>query len=193
MPVQEVMENGTLYRGPKYLEWRMNPDGISVPWSWVDYGLLPTGLLVADVDTDQHRKLAGYKDVIVVPEKIDDRISATALPTVSAALEAIHVPMDWATKSSTYRDVIRRMAHLFQFAQRHHGDTGRKIIDGDVSLDATIALLPANERVALSETADALGYETADIRDSWSMRQTLKYFGEQWGADPVIFGNLAEL
>lgn len=192
-PVQEVVQGETTYRGPKYLRWRFNEGGLDVPWNMMDYGLMPTALLVADVTPAQHALAASRPDIIIIPENIDQQIGSSALSAVTDALELLHIPSEWVTSSHTYRDVMRKVGHLFQFSQRYHGRTAMKLIDGGVTLDTKIIDLPTNVRVSLSETAQDLGYDVGPIQGGWTVRQALGYLADQWGSDPLYFGGLGVL
>jgi hypothetical protein len=192
-PVEEIVQGGTTYRGPKYLKWRMNPTGIDARWSMVDYGLMPTALLVGDVTAAQHTQAATQPDIVVIPENIDNAIGSIALPIVVSELEALHIPANWVTTTHTYREVMRRMAHLFQLAQRYHGRTAKKLIESGFNLNTFVSTLPINVRTSLNEAAQSLGWDTSMILGSWTLRQALLYLADQWGSTPVLFGNLAEL
>jgi hypothetical protein len=192
-PVQEVEIGDTLYRGPKYLKWRQNPDGVDVRWKAMDYGLMPTMLLVADVTQEQHDLAAAQPDIITIPPDIDGAISPQALPLVVDALEALHIPAGWVTTAHTYRDVMRPTAHLFQLAQRYHGRTARRLIEAGYNLDTLIGDLPVNVLQSLNETAQSLGWDTSEIQASWRLRQALRHLAQQWGEAPVLFGDLGTL
>jgi hypothetical protein len=55
LPIEQVGNR----RGPKYLKWRYDPDppGLDVIWNMMDYGLLPTALVVVDAPDEQHAVL----------------------------------------------------------------------------------------------------------------------------------------
>jgi hypothetical protein len=192
-PVDEIFTAGSLHRGPKYLKWLQNPTGIDVRWSWMDYGLMPSGLLVADVTAAQHAQAAAQPDIVVVPENIDNTIGAVALPMVQAELEALHIPAGWVNTTHTYRDVLRKTAHLFLLAQRYHGRTAKRLIDAGYNLNSTIASLPQSVRSSLNEAAQSLDYDTSAIQGTWTVRQALGYLADQWGNEPLKFGGFGEL
>jgi hypothetical protein len=178
-------------RGPKYLLWRFNEAGVDVRWSMMDYGLMPTALLWADVTPAQQIQAEGLPDVITIPENIDQAIgTANALSQVQAALESLHIPSGWITVGHTYREVMRKVAGLFLFAQRYHGRHAAKLIEAGYGLNSLISDLPANVRASLNDTAQSLGYDTDPIAGSWTVRQALKYLADQWGDAPLLIGGI---
>ena len=192
-PVQEIDEAGTLWRGPRYIKWFKNPGGIEVAWSWIDYGLMPTALLVAEVTVAQHALANGQADIITIPENIDSMIGSAALAAVAAALESLHIPAGWVTTAHTYRDVMRKTAQLFLLSQRYHGRTAKRLIEAGITLNTSINQLPDNVRVSLNESAKSLGWDTSAIGPSWTLRQALGYLADQWGDTPILFGSFGEL
>ena len=119
----------TGHRGPKYLKWRFNPDGIDCQWSLKDYGLIDAALIAADVTQAQHEVLAAESDVAALPQDIDQNDSAIALPKVQNVLEALRIPAAWVTTDYTYRVLLRMVAGLFMFAQRYHAMHDEDLID----------------------------------------------------------------
>lgn len=181
-------------RGPKYFKWRFCQDcTLDVPRSTKDYGLRPTALVAADVTPEQHTFLAGQPDVTSVPANIDNNISAAALLTVRSALEGLKVPGNWVTTGHTYREVLRAVAGLFQFAQRHHALHGEMLVESNVNLDLVWSEVPASKRQRVQETADSLGYDTSPVTGAWTLRETLQYLANLWGEASFQFGNLATL
>lgn len=177
-------------RGPKYLKWRFDPDppGIDCRWGLMDYGLIEAALVAADVTTEQHTQLASEPDVAAAPLNIDQPISAIAIPQVVTVLEALRIPADWVTTDYTYRQILRMVAGLFQFAQRHHGIHNEPLIDSPDQLDLRWNQIPQARRTRILETADSLGYDYSPVQNTWTIRQILKYLGDQWGAQEFRFG-----
>jgi len=175
-------------RGPKYFKWRFSPDGLDVRWGAFDYGLIPTMLIAADVTAGQHDTLAAQSDVTAIPADIDSTVPAQALPAVQNALEDLRIPGGWVTTNHTYREIIRTVGGLFQFAQRHHGLHNKIIMPENVTLSQTWGDLPLQARQEVRATADSLNYDYSDVTASTTIRQILKSLADQWGDQPLLLG-----
>lgn len=176
-------------RGPKYLKWRDNPSGLDVPWSIFDFGLLAQCIAVCDVTTAQFGALDANADVFGVPANLDNNITAAALPTVQAALEAVRIPADWVQAGATsYRELMRTICGLAQFAQKHHGLHNQYIMPDAINLDQTWGDLPLGWRQNLQATADALHYDYSQVAAGTKIRAVLKSLASQWGNTPFFFG-----
>ena len=180
-------------RGPKYLKWRFASAGMDVPWSMMDYGLQDTALVCADVTAGQHTTLSGNADVVSVPTNIDGNVTAGALSAVRASLESLWIPGNWVTTSHTYRQVLRVVAGLFQFAQRHHALHGEMLMQGAVNFNLTLGDLSAARRDRINATATSFGYDTSGFTLASTLRDVLKFLGDAWGSSQFVFGNLATL
>jgi hypothetical protein len=185
MPILVVDD---IFRGPKYLRWRFNPEGIDAPWSMKDYGLIPAGLVAAGVTPTQHDELVAHADVAAPPEDLDRTVSEAALPAVQDVLEALRIPAAWVTTAYTYRQLLRMVGGLFLFAQRYHGMHGQALIDNQSQLDLRWDQIPTARRQRIVATADALGYDYAQVQTDWLVRRILRHLGDQWGDTPIEFG-----
>jgi hypothetical protein len=136
------------------------------PWALMDYGSLPTGLVAADVTQAQH----------------------DALTTVRARLEANRIPTQWVTGATTYRELARFVAGLFQFAQRHTALHAEDII-GSGALDGRFRDLDAAQQARIQATATSFGY-TLTAGANTPMRDVLTQMANQWGAQPFYLGGL---
>jgi len=176
-------------KGPKYLKWRFDPDppGIDCPYVYMHYGAIHAGLVAAEVTPEQHTELTSYSDVTAAPLDIDQNVSAAALPQVRQALEDLRIPADWVTTDYTYRDILRRVGGLFQFAQRHRGLHGEELITSTAQLDLTWSQVPAAKRERVMETADSFGYDYSTVTGTWTVRRTLMHLANQWGDQPFYF------
>ncbi|MDL1909701.1 hypothetical protein FBQ81_03255 [Chloroflexi bacterium CFX6] len=176
-------------RGPKYLMWRDNPGGLDVPWNIFDFGLLPQCIAACDVTTAQFNGLNGNADVFGVPSNIDGNVTAAALNTVRTALETVRIPADWVQAGSTsYRELLRVICGLAQFAQRHHAMHGQYIIPDEINLDQTWGDLPDAWRANLRATADSFHYDYSQISAATPVRAILRSLANQWGDTPFYFG-----
>ena len=176
-------------RGPKYLKWRDNPTGLDVVWSMFDFGVLPQAIVVCDVTNAQFTALDANADVFGIPANIDNNVTATALPNVRTALETIRIPGTWITAGATsYRELLRAVCGLAQFAQKHHGMHDQYIIPDTINLDQTWGDVPLQWRQNLQATADALHYDYSQVSASTPVRVILKSLADQWGNTPFFFG-----
>jgi len=185
MPLSVV--NGR--RGPKYLKWRDNPDGLDVQWNIFDFGLLAQCVAACDVTVAQFNGLTANADVFGVPANIDGNVTAQALPTVQAALETVRIPADWVQAGSTsYRELLRVICGLAQFAQRHHAMHGQYIIPDEINLNQTWGDLPDAWRANLRATADSFRYDYSQVSAGTTIRVILRSLAQQWGDTPFYFG-----
>ena len=58
------------YRGPKYLRWRMSPDGINVRWGGMDNGEQDGAVMLVWIDADEETHALFAKNADVQP--VDD-------------------------------------------------------------------------------------------------------------------------
>lgn len=184
LPVQQVGNR----RGPMYLRWRMNPDGLDVRWSMKDYGLINAALVAAEVTQDQHEQLVAEPDVAAAPENIDNNISELAIPQVQAVMEVLRIPADWVTSDYTYRALLRMIGGLFMFAQRYHGMHNEALIDSTAQLDLRWNQIPKDRQDRIKATADDLGCNYDAVLPPWLVRRVLKHLAEQWANWPILFG-----
>lgn len=176
-------------RGPKYLKWRDNPTGMDVQWGMFDMGLQPEAIIAANVTNAQVTTLSGNADVVMVPANIDNTITAGALPTVRDALETLHIPGTWITAgTTTYRELLRMVCGLAQFAQVFHGMFNQLLIPDQINLDQTWGNLPQQWQDNLRACADSLHYDYSQVSASTTVRAILLSLGNQWGNTPFYFG-----
>jgi len=212
IPVETI--NG--WRGPKYFNWIMNTDGIVCQWGAMDYGFLPTMLLLADILQTDHDALILNTDVYSFPESLDDPISD---PTIDAFFEGLHIPTDWLTPSTTYRELLRQTAGMFQFNQRYSGiaisfpliqssiftvaDTSITALDAGFDAYATIGMSVIVLDDALQPHLGHIGNATADTANvymdsaltlpGWNngTPETVLIFSVVSGINRSIFDNVA--
>lgn len=183
----ETIDNG---RGPKYLKWRLAPAGLNVRWAAMDFGLEPVMLVWADVTGGQHTALSANADVISIPANIDNNITAGALNNVKAALEGLNIPAGWVTTGHTYRQVLRIVAGLFQFAQRFHGLHGERLFGGGFTMETQFQDLPQAVRTKLIAAAESHDYDTSALSGASTVRQILKFLADQWDSEEIVMGGV---
>ena len=189
------------YRGPKYFEWRMTDppgSGIDCRWSLMDYGFLPYCLILAhDITQDDHDALVLHSDVYAFP---DDLSGAVDDQDIDVFFEAIQVPTDWLTPSTTWLELLRNMAGLFQFNQKFGGiaaaETGElhSVFD-NVTLDDTYNDLTAQEQgwfdATIAYFEQAFGIDVPAVLPNMKLRQLAKAAGDFWEDRPFYMGGAA--
>lgn len=185
LPVVEVQEENPprMMRKAKYLHEMDTPSG-----GMRDYGLIDAAVAAADVTQEQHESLVANLDVVSPPEDLDQNVSDIAIPKIKAVMEQLRIPAGWVDTTFTYRQVLRMIVGLFQFAQRHWGLHGEVLIDNAGQLDLRWNQIPQERRERILATADALGYEYDEVENSWLVRRIFKYLGDQWGEKPFKIG-----
>lgn len=184
LPIVTVVqtEPPRTYRAPKYVH------ELNINWGMMDYGLINAALVGAEVTQTQHEQLAAEPDVAAAPENIDQNISDIAIPQVQAVMEQLRIPAGWVDNTYTYRQILRMIAGLFQFAQRYNGMHGEQLIDSQAQLDLRWNQIPQDRQQKIQATADNLGYDHSAVQPTWLIRQILKYLGDQWGSQVFHMG-----
>lgn len=176
LPIVRVEEPGIpgLARKPKYI-----PD-LGVNWGMKHYGRIDAALVAADVTQAQHEQVMSNPDVETAPLNIDQNISDIAIPRVTAIMEQLRIPAGWVNNTFTYRQILRMIAGLFGFAQRHSGLHGEQLIDNQAQLDLRWNQIPLSKRQRILATADAKGYDYLEVTNQWTVRRILKHLADQW-------------
>lgn len=170
-------------RHPKYV----NEAGLA--WNAMDYGAIPWALVAADTTTAQHNALVANADVTAFPANLGGTIGAN-LTAVQNALEAARLPAGWVTAADTYATVARTVAGLMQFAQRYTALSGQELVPSTINLNTQFQALSAQRQADLLATANDLGYSTAGLQPTTTLRAILKNLADQWGARPFALGGL---
>jgi hypothetical protein len=190
IPVMVVAGGGGRdYRGPSYLKWRMNPEGLAVQWSCKDYGSI-NNVMVCAVNAEQadHDTLAAQDGVFTFPADLETAPSPAELSALEAALEAAYIPADWLSPSMTWRENLRTVTGMFMFMQRVTTVAGDNPLDWGVTLNTAFRDLPAGKQEALLIAFDTLGYDSSVVKTNWTLRVVLKNAADQWGERPIYFG-----
>ena len=202
MPMERIDlgEGGTI-RGPKYFKWRGNPTGIDCPWSMIDYGMIDLAFVSADTTIADHQQIFDAADTLSVdPRNGNQRnLNATAaqgeIDALTAYLDtAAHfVPMGWATVTDTRRAILRGVCGIFMFVQRVTTEAGSPPTEWGITLATTWAELTDQQRAWMRQAALTLGFPTNDPPAGTTMRQVLRFMGNNWGSRPIYFGSLGVL
>jgi hypothetical protein len=173
---------------PKYFNQFADPSALPFVGT-MDYGLENVFLVAADLTPAQHTAVTANADVLAVPSPIDANVSALALPTVQAKLEAGNIPADWVTTAMTYQQVLSRVLRLVTLMQRFNGLFGR-LFAGGATLDTRINQLPVNARNALVSAAQSLGADTSTIQGTTLLRTALVIVADQLFPSGLPFGGV---
>lgn len=164
--------------------------GSGISFGAMDYGLDPVMIVAADVTPEQHTTIAANADVLSAPEDIDATMTAGAVNAAQTFLELLNIPAEWINTSLTYRQTLRVVAGMFQFAQRWHGLGGGRIFASGVALTTRFDQLPLEARNRLVATAQSFNWDTSVLSGTNTLRQILKFVADQWGSAPFIIGGL---
>jgi hypothetical protein len=178
-------------RGPKYFEWRRDPDppGLTSPWSMIDYGLIDQAVLVSDITDPDRTSLVAQADVYEFPLDLDANMTQQQQSTLTTFLETKVIPAQWLSGTQTFRSVLRTITGVFLYIQRISGILGvdPMTISG-VTLNTQYRNLPADFSAALSQAASDLDYDFSGVRNNTTLRNILKSMADQWGARPIYMG-----
>lgn len=170
---------------PKYMSL-LGPDAAGM-----DYGPEDDYIVASTVTAEQHAALIANADVLAIPQNLDANLTAGAVTTAQNWLEGRNIPADWVTTSLSYRQVLRIVAQMFQFAQRYQAvSNNARLFPAGTTLATTIGKLDATTKANWQNTASSLGYSFAGINNSSTTRQALKTLGQQWGSRPIYLGGV---
>ena len=185
LPVQVVND---VYRGPSYLKWRWNPEGLDVPWSCKDYGLIDVMVCAVDGAQADHDYLAAQGDVYQFPENLEVNPSPAELNQLETYLEGAYIAADWLSPSETWHEALRTVTGMFLFMQRLTAITGNSPLEWGVTLNTQFRNLDQVYQDAITQAFTDLGYDDSVIRTNWTLRVLLKNAADQWGEKPILFG-----
>lgn len=144
-------------------------------------------LVAVEAEADVHTALAALPNVLALPEDLDSRI--TGVTALRSALEARNMPAHWITTSLTYRQALRGLAGMFQFAGIYHAETGLRLFRAGIDLTTRMNQIPAAERTRLTEVAAKTGLDTSGVAGTTTVRQLLKLLGDQWLDRQIYLGS----
>jgi hypothetical protein len=166
----------------------------ALQWGMFDYGNEPWCLVgVVDIDVPTDSTLSGEPDVLALPANLDQAIgSGAALTRARTGLESVNIPGTWLTAANTWRDAVRFVGAVCQFAQRYQGATGGVWFTGGVTLASTFNSLPQAARDGLTVAAESFGFDTSGITGTSTLRQILLSVGQQYLATqpPLVLANV---
>jgi len=188
------VEEGTVANqfGPKYFRWRFDPDPPGITnWNMMRMGNLPHALLVAhDISQADHDALVLNADVYAFPENLDQPI---ADPTIDAFFEGLHLPTDWFTPSTTYRELLRSVAGMIQFNQRYKGiaaeATGElhSLFD-NAGLDTRLREMTAQQEEWFYRAVESFGFNRSIVNRNMQLRQLVRQGASYWDDRTFVMG-----
>jgi len=195
VPVESVIIEDITYIGPKYFEWKNDPDpenAIDTGYECIYYGYHPYILLLAkDISQDDHDTLLTYLDVFAFPplDQLDQAINP--VDNIDVFFEGIDLPTDWMTPSTTYREFIKRTICIFLFTQRYRGISEGHDLFENVDLDDTYNDLTSEEQGWFDATVESYGYNPDLILPNMKFRQLLKAASDWMDTRTVYIGGIA--
>lgn len=194
VPVETVTVLGKIKRGPRYFSWRFTQETepLNVTWTAMDYGFVPSMLLhTPDITVEQHNTLIIHADVYDWPDNLDQSIAPA--DTIDTFLEAINIPTDWLTPSTTYRELLRALAGMFAFNQRYSGiaastDGSAHSIFDNATLATRLNQLTGQEQTWFLQTVSSFGIDPNIVPLNAQLRQLVRQAGNYWGEKPFNLG-----
>jgi len=179
-------------RGPMYFAWEENPTGIVCSWSMMDYGFAPSALLVAkDIAQEDHDELVLNADVFTFPDNLDGPVDQA----IQDFFEGINLPTDWLTPATTWLELLRQVAGMFQFNQRYGGiaaaETGElhSIFD-NADLSTRLRQLTEDEQRWFLATVESFGFDPGVVDDNAMLRLLVRQAGDFWAGQPFYLGGM---
>jgi hypothetical protein len=183
------------YRGPTYLRWRWNPDGLDVPWSCKDFGEADTIMIcAADVTTIQHTFLSTQTDVFTFPVVLDTNPSPQQLSDMEDFLETAFIPANWLSPGDTWETALRTVTGMAMWMQRYTNLSGGLTpLEQGVGYNTQFRNMDAQIQSDIREAFTSLGFDDSFITPTMTLRNIAKRAADAWGTTPVIFGSLVTL
>lgn len=188
--VLPIVGTGTSREDPrtaKYSSTHLN----DTSWMLMDCGARPVCLVAADIDTTAHAALVAEPDVWAFPEGFEWGYSAVPGTAVRNAirdgLESFGLPANWVVVGMTYRQIAHSLAALFQFVQRYSAMVGYADPFQGMTLATQLGDM-ADTGMMFRAAAESLGWSTAALTPTTTLRAALKIMADEWGDDEIHFG-----
>lgn len=163
-------------RSPKYFS--------SMSYVAADYGLEPVMIVTADTTDTQHASITANVDVLALPDNLDNPFSGLAANRAKTALEGVNIPAQWIPGGMTYRQVLRAVRGMFDFAQRYNGLTGNNIFASGITLSTKFSQLGQAVQNRVLQVAQNIGLDTSFIASTTTIGDILANFAQQMKANP---------
>ena len=187
VPVETQPNN----RGPKYFGGWRNPEpdltGILKDWAAMDYGFFDYMLIrCPTISQAEHDALILNPDVYAWPDNLDQPVTD---PNVDVFFEAINIPTNWLTPSTQYRELLRRLAGMFQFNQRYSVISNGGDIFAGRDLSSRPSDMTAQEEQWLRDTANSFVPGSGDsLNRNQTFRTLMRNVSSYWDGLPFYLG-----
>ena len=177
-------------RGPAYLCWGIEPPPgcLARGWSMMDYGFTAWGLvMVKQITQEEHDDLVTNPDVFAFPENLDSAVDQEVQPF----FEGAHLPTDWLTPATTWRELMRDTAGMFLFNQRYGGiaaeQTGEihSIFD-TATLDTRLRQMSGDEQAWFLATVESYGFDPNVVNTNNRLRLLVRQMAHAYWADRMF-------
>ena len=158
----------------------------------MDYGFMPYALLLAkDIIQADHDALIVNADVYVFPDDLGAGVSDQQ--TIDDFFEDINIPTDWMTPSTTYLELLRNVAGMFQFNQRYAGIYadrygGTHSIFDAADLSTRLRQMTDEEQEIFLATAESFGIDPEIISTNSQLRLLVRQGATIWQNTPFYLG-----
>lgn len=160
----------------------------------VNYGREGFYLVAADVTNLMHTSLSANADVDSFPLDITQQIGPIAFASVDARADAKNIPLAGITENSTYRQLLRRIFILCQFAQsaenarfvRFPNPGKQQIFSPGITLGTTWDNLTAEDQDVLRDIFSRFKLDRRTLGTTMTLRQILKAYGDQWRGTSIV-------
>ena len=135
-----------------------------------------------------HDALILNADVFSFPDNLDQPVTD---PNIDTFFENINIPTDWLTPATTYRELMRQTAGIFQFNQRYGGisGVGASIFD-NADLDTRLRQMTTEEQEWFYLAVESFGYSRDLINDNNQLRLFIKQAGSYWEDQKFLIGGV---
>lgn len=180
--VMPIIGDGTKgnSRRPKYLDTHLAGFNSSM----FDYGDEPWCLVgVQDITAPARTALEAEGDVFPIPDNLDQSMGSTQTRNqVRTRLEQVDIPGQWVQTATTWREVVRFVGAVCQYAQRYQGlGTGTTWFPGNVNLNSTFGTQSqAVQDNMLAAAASFPGMSTAAFIAGNALRTVVQSIGDQY-------------
>lgn len=182
-------------RGPMYLKWRMDPDGLDVNYWQIYYGQLDVMVICVEAEAADQSWLSAQDGVYTFPANLDTTPSPAELSVLETSLEGLYIPADWLLPNMTWRGILRTVTGIMWYMGRLTTEYlgGQSPVDLGWTLNTQFKTLSAAHQAAILGAFDSLGYDSSAIKANWTLRIVLKNAADQFGTTPIQFGDIITL
>lgn len=179
MPITTTTLKGAPARFPKYKDSHM----LGFDWSMFDYGDEPWCLVgIQDISPAARAALEAEADVFPIPDNLDQSMGTTQVRNqVRTRLEQADIPGQWVQTTTTWREVVRFVGAVCQYAQRYQGMVGGLWFPGNVNLNSTYGSQPQAVQDGMLAAASSFpGMSTGAFQAGNDMRTVVQSIGDQY-------------